>query len=183
MKYNTVLLICIILLGFYNNSYADQDRELIELAEKLFQTTPIPCQENHKCYCMEYKLKTSKLSLRYTRSQFCKKEISPGSFGFQFTSWDKNGNILDEGFYLNGKLNGKFVSWHPNGIKESEGQYENGKAVGLFTKWHDDGSLSIQGYYKDGNFDGEWLYWDKDGNITKKLLWDNGVLTSKQIQK
>ena len=182
MKYNTILLGCIILLSLYTNMYADQDKELKELAEKLFQSTPIPCKENNQCYCLEHKLKTSKLSLRYSRSQFCEKEIIPGKLGFEFTSWDQNGKIVDDGFYLDGKLHGPFLTWYPNGIKESKGQYENGKAVGLFTKWHDDGSLAVQGTFKNGEYDGEWLYWDKEGNIIEKQLWDNGVLKTNQIK-
>lgn len=43
-----------------------------------------------------------------------------------------NGQVKQEGTYLNGKLHGKWVSYNQDGSKQTMGEYENGNKTG---KW------------------------------------------------
>ena len=46
-----------------------------------------------------------------------------------------NGQIKQEGNYLNGKLQGKWVSYTENGEKEAIGEYNNGTKTGKWFFW------------------------------------------------
>jgi antitoxin component YwqK of YwqJK toxin-antitoxin module len=47
-----------------------------------------------------------------------------------------NGQIKQEGFYLEGKLHGKWISYTENGAKQTMGEYENGAKVGKWFFWN-----------------------------------------------
>lgn len=57
------------------------------------------------------------------------------------TYYYDNGQVSQEGFYLDGKLHGKWVSYTESGVKRSIGEYQNGNKVGKWFFWNDD-SLS-----------------------------------------
>ena len=48
------------------------------------------------------------------------------------TYYHDNGQVKQEGFYLDGKLHGKWVSYNDKGVKETIGEYDKGDKVG---KW------------------------------------------------
>ena len=48
------------------------------------------------------------------------------------TYYFDNGQIQQEGFFKDGKLEGKWVAFDANGIKKSIGEYSNGEKTG---KW------------------------------------------------
>ena len=158
---------------------AQNDRELLDLAQKLFQLKAIPCTDNDHCYCLSVTA-TSQIPVRYTRAQFCAEKVESGHIvGALFKSWDQAGNKVDDGHFLNGKMDGQWIGWHPNGVKAAESNYSDGKQIGSFTTWHDNGRVEVKGQHKDDKANGEWLYWDKTGKLIKKLIWDNGNLISK----
>jgi hypothetical protein len=161
-------------------TFAESDKELSDMVQKIFQSKPIPCADNDRCYCLSYTT-TIPLPLRYAKSQFCASKIEAGHVAeAEFKSWDEAGNKVDEGHFLNGKMNGKWISWHSNGPRAAEGNYKDGKQIGPFTAWHDNGQIEVQGQHKDDKANGEWSYWDKTGKLIKKLTWDNGKLISTQ---
>ena len=51
------------------------------------------------------------------------------------TYYFDNGQIREEGFYLDGKLQGKWISYTENGVKQTMGEYENGAKVGKWFFW------------------------------------------------
>ena len=51
------------------------------------------------------------------------------------TYFHDNGQVKQEGNYLNGKLQGKWVSYSDNGNKETIGEYNNGVKVGKWFFW------------------------------------------------
>ncbi|MFT5701141.1 MAG: hypothetical protein ACI8ZB_004030 [Desulforhopalus sp.] len=154
MKLNRICLYLLITLFFSINVFAGDDKQLLDLVNGLFQSEPVRCSNNDKCYCLEFKSK-SNVPLRFFKSQFCKKQIPSEKHTVSFVSWDKEGNKVDEGDYsINGKMIGNWVSWHPNGVKASEGLYSDGKPVGVYRSWHKNGKLASQGQYKDGNISG-----------------------------
>lgn len=54
------------------------------------------------------------------------------------TFYHDNGNIQQEGTYMNGKLHGKWVSYNLNGEKTAQAHYENGVKSGKWFFWNDE---------------------------------------------
>lgn len=53
------------------------------------------------------------------------------------TYYYDNGQIKQEGNYLNGKPNGKWVSYNEDGTKQAIGEFENGAKKGKWFFWSD----------------------------------------------
>ena len=51
----------------------------------------------------------------------------------QATYYYDNGQVKQEGEYLNGKLHGKWVSYNEDGTKQTSGEYNQGEKVGTWT--------------------------------------------------
>ncbi|MEZ4853250.1 toxin-antitoxin system YwqK family antitoxin [Flavobacterium sp.] len=51
------------------------------------------------------------------------------------TFFHDNGQIKEQGFYLDGKLHGKWVSYNENGVKQAMGEYKKGVKVGKWFFW------------------------------------------------
>ena len=54
------------------------------------------------------------------------------------TYFHDNGQVKQEGNYLNGKLQGKWISYNVNGNKEAIGEYNNGVKIGKWFFWTGD---------------------------------------------
>jgi hypothetical protein len=161
------------------STIAQDNKEVLDQIRQIINIEPTPCLDNKGCYCLEFTAKTdSPLPLRYTKSQYCPVEVREGRIILTVKSWNRNGNKVEEGRFINGKMDGVWTSWHPNGVKAGELHYTTGKQNGQFTTWHDNGQIAVQGYHKDDAADGEWFSWNKTGRLTKKLIWDNGKLLS-----
>ena len=161
------------------NIMPHDNKELLDQIRRIFNIEPTPCQDEKGCYCLEFTAKAdSPLPLRYAKSKVCPVEVRVGRIILAFKSWDRDGNKVDEGRFINGKMDGVWTSWHPNGAKAGELHYTTGKQNGKFSTWHDNGQIAVQGYYKDDTANGEWSFWDKTGRLTKELIWDNGKLLS-----
>ena len=53
------------------------------------------------------------------------------------TYYYDNGQVSQEGFYLDGKLHGKWVSYAENGTKQAIGEYNHGNKVGKWFFWNE----------------------------------------------
>lgn len=53
------------------------------------------------------------------------------------TYYHDNGQIKEQGFYLDGKLHGKWVSYNEDGTKSTIGEYDKGRKVGKWFFWSD----------------------------------------------
>ena len=53
------------------------------------------------------------------------------------TYYHDNGQIKEQGFYLDGKLHGKWVSYNEDGTRQTTGEYENGKKTGKWFFWNE----------------------------------------------
>lgn len=51
------------------------------------------------------------------------------------TYYYDNGQVKQEGFYLDGKLHGKWISYTETGARQTMGEYENGAKVGKWFFW------------------------------------------------
>jgi antitoxin component YwqK of YwqJK toxin-antitoxin module len=61
----------------------------------------------------------------------------------QATFYHDNGNVQQEGYYENGKLDGKWISYDQNGNKIAVGMYSNGIKVGNWFFWNSDGMYEV----------------------------------------
>jgi antitoxin component YwqK of YwqJK toxin-antitoxin module len=59
------------------------------------------------------------------------------------TFYHDNGQIQQEGYYLDGKLDGKWISYDENGSKTAVGIYSNGIKVGNWYFWNSDGMYEV----------------------------------------
>ena len=53
------------------------------------------------------------------------------------TYFYENGQVKEQGFYLDGKLHGKWVSYNQDGTKQTIGEYNEGKKTGKWFFWNE----------------------------------------------
>lgn len=53
------------------------------------------------------------------------------------TYYYKNGKIQQEGFFKNGKLEGKWIAYDAQGSKRSVGEYSDGQKIGKWFFWNE----------------------------------------------
>lgn len=68
--------------------------------------------------------------------------------------------------------NGLFYEYARNGQIISEGQYRDGKEEGLWRDYYEGGQLAAEGHYADGEEVGEWHYWNPDGTPSESRRLD-----------
>jgi antitoxin component YwqK of YwqJK toxin-antitoxin module len=83
--------------------------------------------------------------------------------------WHENGQLEVEKNYINGKLEGLLRGWHENGQLEAEVNYINNKREGLLRRWHENGQLRKEGNYINGKLEGLLRYWRENGWSYKGL--------------
>ncbi|MEW5676770.1 membrane-binding protein [Flavobacterium enshiense] len=76
------------------------------------------------------------------------------------TYYYDNGQVKQEGFYLNGKLQGKWVAFNEDGSKQSIGEYTGGMKTGKWFFWNN-ATLAEVDYSKSKI--SEIKKWSKDG--------------------
>lgn len=54
------------------------------------------------------------------------------------TYYHDNGQVKQEGFYLDGKLHGEWISYNESGVKQTIGEYNKGSKVGKWFFWNTD---------------------------------------------
>lgn len=59
------------------------------------------------------------------------------------TYFYENGQIKQEGNYLNGKPNGKWVSYNEDGTKQTIGEFENGSKKGKWFFWSESSLIEV----------------------------------------
>lgn len=57
------------------------------------------------------------------------------------TYFYENGQVKEQGFYLDGKLHGKWISYNQDGTKQTIGEYDKGQKTGKWFFWNEN-SLS-----------------------------------------
>lgn len=117
----------------------------------------------------------------------------------------KNGELLSQETYVNGKKEGKAVVYHPgttspasityfkNGIEEGayveyyldstkkeEATYVHGQLEGKAVWYCPDGKINILGNYQHSLKHGTWMYYTCEGKLKGKEVWDKGKLTSQE---
>jgi len=59
------------------------------------------------------------------------------------TYYHDNGQIQQEGFFKDGKLEGKWIAFDTNGNKKSAGEYTNGQKTGKWFFWNEAKSSQV----------------------------------------
>lgn len=134
-----------------------------------------------------------------------KKEIESNNLTKHF---DKNGNLISEGNYIEGKKNGlwKYYQEDWDGKLELEERYLNGNREGLSITYHQNGKISDEmffkndcgngtcnrfnekgiliesGNYLNGLYHGKWKYYDNSGNMKIIRVYEFGELISTKIK-
>jgi antitoxin component YwqK of YwqJK toxin-antitoxin module len=104
-----------------------------------------------------------------------------GQIAEQYTSvWNGyNGPMLvgSPGWTIDGVQS----AWYPNGQIADEKYIEDGKLNGTWTQWNEDGAKAREENYKDGKLNGiRTLYWS-NGNKRSEALWSNGEIVPESI--
>lgn len=83
--------------------------------------------------------------------------------------YHSNGVKSLEGPLLNGERNGLWQSWYEDGSLWSEGYFENGKREGKALVYYPNGSKMLEGQYAGDRRTGLWRSWDEDGNLINEV--------------
>jgi antitoxin component YwqK of YwqJK toxin-antitoxin module len=78
------------------------------------------------------------------------------------TFYYDNGQIKQEGNYLNGKPNGKWVSYNEDGSKQAIGEFASGSKTGKWFFWNEDSLSEVD--YSESRI-AEIKKWSKDGLV------------------
>lgn len=93
--------------------------------------------------------------------------------------WHPNGQLKIEGFYNNGKFDGKWQYRDENGIKIGEGDFTNGS--GKQVAWYINGKKMRETSYKDNMRDGEEAYYCENGSVEKIILYKKDKFINQKI--
>jgi len=84
-------------------------------------------------------------------------EIWPGihpdmgeSYSGVWRVWYRNGQLMSEGYWSEGSLDGALRRWYPDGSRWFECRYESGKEQGRCLEWDREGRLIASGVFDDG---------------------------------
>ena len=86
------------------------------------------------------------------------------------------GGISSVTNHRNGKLHGIHRSYHPSGEIETESSYVNGVKEGGEREYRDDGSLMQEGQYRGGYPQGIWKRYFPSGNRRSEVIYEDGML-------
>ena len=82
--------------------------------------------------------------------------------------WYENGQLEQQGNYVNDKEDGLWRFWYENGQLKRQGNFVNGNAEGLWRFWYENGQLSQQGNTVNGNEEGLWRFWYENGQLKQQ---------------
>ena len=88
--------------------------------------------------------------------------------------WHENGQLSQEGNYLNGKVEGLRRWWYENGQLEQEENSVNGEREGLRRTWYENGELKQEGNYVNGKAEGLYRSWYENGQLNQEGNYLNG---------
>ncbi|MDB4388799.1 toxin-antitoxin system YwqK family antitoxin [Akkermansiaceae bacterium] len=90
-----------------------------------------------------------------------------------------NGQRKSEVFFNEqGKKQGADTKWHQNGQKKSVYIYKNGVKNGPYSNWHNNGQLYSQSEYQNGKRHGEYKRWHSNGQQWAIRIHENGKTIS-----
>lgn len=93
---------------------------------------------------------------------------------------DKNGTLLSEGYYKNGKANG-WMKWYHNGDLAAEGNMIDGKRNGPWKICYvDDLLVCIDAYFEQERREGIWKIYRENGKLMQVETWNDDKSIAKE---
>jgi TonB family protein len=89
-------------------------------------------------------------------------------------SWNKNGQLLSQSNYVNGKQDGKSQTWYDDGKLKREMTFSNGQIEGKSLSWYNNGQLQSEATYVNGKIQGRSVSWYENGKIKSEYNYKNG---------
>ncbi len=77
----------------------------------------------------------------------------------------------------------KATYFYENGQVRQEGYFKNNKLDGQWISYREDGAKSALAIYADGKKTGKWLFWSQDGKITEVDYSQNTILNVIEVQR
>jgi antitoxin component YwqK of YwqJK toxin-antitoxin module len=102
----------------------------------------------------------------------------------------EEGQLVEEGEYVNNKKNGIWTKYYPNGQKKQELTFANNVANGYARIYYRSGQLQEEGMWQQNKWSGQYKYYNENGNLKydwnynssgkreglQKYFHENGVL-------
>lgn len=79
-----------------------------------------------------------------------------------------NGQVNFEGFYKDGKQDGKWLSFYSDGKQKAIYNYKEGEFHGKYINYFENGQVKIEGKYEKGKKVGVWKTYDNNGKLRKE---------------
>lgn len=76
-----------------------------------------------------------------------------------------NGNLLEQGKYVDGQKHGKWTNWNVEGKKTGEIRFNHGQRDGKWQIWDENGVLRYVMFYDAGDKVGTWQVYNKTGQL------------------
>ena len=93
----------------------------------------------------------------------------------------RNGQLSEEKTWKMGKQEGPRTKYFEDGAVKYKGQYINDKVEGKVTFYHQNGKVDAEGVYVNDLKNGDWKYYKEDGTLIRTDKYDNGRLTSPDV--
>jgi uncharacterized protein len=87
-------------------------------------------------------------------------------------NFDKDGKVLREGNYKDGKRDGQWLLKYDQANTKYVGSFKDGKREGEFKEFRKDGTVRSVGYYRDDKKSGIWKQYDKSGKELEQKAFD-----------
>ncbi len=92
-----------------------------------------------------------------------------------------DGSVAEEFTYVDGKKHGPWKQFFTDGSLKLKANYIDGKLEGQITIYHVNGTVNLSGSYKNNFQDGVWMYFNDKAENTKKEIYEEGDLISREI--
>jgi len=79
-----------------------------------------------------------------------------------------NGNVLEQGKYVDGQKHGKWTNWNEDGQKTGEVKFDHGQRDGKWQIWDEKGILRYVMFYEVGEKVGTWLVYNETGTLEQE---------------
>jgi antitoxin component YwqK of YwqJK toxin-antitoxin module len=91
------------------------------------------------------------------------------------------GSLSELYVYKNGIKDGPWEQYYLDGKLKLSGTFRAGEKHGPFKALYNSGKPMIEGQYSNGHQNGTWVYHDEKGVITKKEVYNSGLLVKTEI--
>jgi antitoxin component YwqK of YwqJK toxin-antitoxin module len=96
--------------------------------------------------------------------------------------WYENGQIEEEGQYIDGKRDGLHREWYENGNIKSERNWNSDIPIGTFITYLINGKKESEAIYEDGKLNGKFKRWHENGVVAEEIKYKKGEIIKKKCR-